>query len=110
MGLFATEEEEAEKKRLREEEKRRLREAAEKREEEKRRLREEGEKREHDAFVAANGERFCKAFCGLEKDLMPYEGVINLFLKQYPEYKIVAMTSGVTYAGRTIMCYFEKIK
>lgn len=88
MGFFKTEEQKAEEARQKEQEK----------------------KRKHDSFVAKSGERFCKYFTGFGQDLMAYEALINGFLIEYPEYKMVAMTSGTTSMGATVLCYFEKIK
>ena len=64
----------------------------------------------HAAFVSAHGDRFCKAFTGFDKDLLAYEISINQFLQEFPEYRIVSMTSGTTSLGTTVLCYFEKIK
>lgn len=63
----------------------------------------------HAAFISSHGDRFCKAFSGFDKDLLAYEFSINQFLQEFPEYRIVSITSGTTSLGTTVLCYFEKI-
>ena len=124
MPLFAkTEEEKREraekKKREKEEEQKRLAEytqerdriiAEEKEKAEKQKEREkQKELNKHSDFVKAN-ERFCKSFTGFDKDLSGYEFQINSFLREFPEYRIVCMTSGTTSLGATVLCYFERIQ
>lgn len=71
-------------------------------------LKQREEQEKHDAFVAAHGDRFCLYFSSPTKDLAEYEFRINVFLSEYPEYKIVTMTSQIGPLGSGIICYFEK--
>lgn len=59
--------------------------------------------------VDEQGGRFCKYFGTLNKDLSGADSQINIFLKEYPQYRLVAMTSSIGPLGAGVLCYFEKI-
>ena len=55
--------------------------------------------------------RFCVGFSSpsIMKDLNEIDNLINQFLLEYPEFRIVSMAAGIGITGKVI-CYFERIE
>ena len=55
--------------------------------------------------------RFCVCFSSpsIMKDLNEIDNLINQFLLEYPEFRIVSMAAGIGITGK-VLCYFERIE